>query len=63
MAENTPRIAVHRCSRRVALRTAAGSCAILSSALAAAPRKASRARIAITFDLEMSRNFPTWEQT
>jgi hypothetical protein len=31
--------------------------------LAAAPRKASRARIAITFDLEMSRNFPTWEQT
>jgi peptidoglycan/xylan/chitin deacetylase (PgdA/CDA1 family) len=29
----------------------------------AAPPPAGRARIAITLDLEMSRNFPTWDQT
>src|SRR5437764_2462573 len=33
------------------------------AALAAAPPRPRRARVAITLDLEMSRNFPTWEQT
>jgi len=42
--------------------------AAVTAALAAAPASGASAapasaRIAITFDLEMSRNFPTWEQT
>lgn len=46
-------------SRRAFLRTSTGGlCASLASA---APEK--KARIAITLDLEMSRNFPTWEDT
>jgi peptidoglycan/xylan/chitin deacetylase (PgdA/CDA1 family) len=35
----------------------------LASALALAAPPVRKARVCITFDLEMSRNFPTWEQT
>jgi peptidoglycan/xylan/chitin deacetylase (PgdA/CDA1 family) len=42
-------------SRRAFLAAAAG--------LAAAPPVRRKARVAITLDLEMSRNFPTWDQT
>ncbi|MFO0976336.1 MAG: polysaccharide deacetylase family protein [Planctomycetaceae bacterium] len=51
-----------RLSRRSVIRSAA-----MTSALAllggAAPARQSPARIAITLDLEMSRNFPNWEDT
>jgi peptidoglycan/xylan/chitin deacetylase (PgdA/CDA1 family) len=43
--------------RRTFLAAAAGA------VLAAAPPSRRRARVAITLDLEMSRNFPTWEST
>ena len=46
-------------SRRQCLATMAALAAVPGAV--AAPRK--QARIAITFDLEMSRNFPTWETT
>src|SRR5258708_19837299 len=42
---------------------AAGRLSLLSHAAPAAPRPRERAQIAITLDLEMSRNFPTWETT
>src|SRR3989442_15626882 len=45
--------------RRFLVACAAGS--LTASGLAAA--EADKALIAITLDLEMSRNFPTWEQT
>jgi peptidoglycan/xylan/chitin deacetylase (PgdA/CDA1 family) len=34
-----------------------------AAALAAGPPRRRKARVCITLDLEMSRNFPTWEQT
>src|SRR5437660_7926084 len=41
-----------------------GAAALAGSGLAAQPAdNAKQAHIAITLDLEMSRNFPTWEQT
>ena len=43
-------------SRRVFLAGAAG-------ALVAAAPPVRKAQVAITFDLEMSRNFPTWDST
>src|SRR5437016_3315014 len=43
---------------------AAATAALLGTARAAAPpARPGKARVAITLDLEMSRNFPTWEQT
>jgi peptidoglycan/xylan/chitin deacetylase (PgdA/CDA1 family) len=48
----------HSLSRRAFLTAAAG--ALAPPVLAAEPKKA---LIAITLDLEMSRNFPTWDQT
>jgi peptidoglycan/xylan/chitin deacetylase (PgdA/CDA1 family) len=51
------------CSRREFLGSAlAGGFAVAGLAGAAAPPRR-KALIAITLDLEMSRNFPTWEQT
>jgi peptidoglycan/xylan/chitin deacetylase (PgdA/CDA1 family) len=50
-------------SRREFLKTSA---AVSSAALATPPERdalANRALVAITLDLEMSRNFPTWDQT
>ena len=44
-------------SRRAFLAGAAGAL------VAAAPPAARKAQVAITLDLEMSRNFPTWDQT
>src|SRR5262245_23571716 len=57
------------CRRAFCARTlAAGSGFLLGHDLRAEPSKdstaaRSKAQIAITFDLEMSRNFPTWETT
>tara|TARA_Y100001934_G_scaffold112849_1_gene138103 strand:- start:4052 stop:5038 length:987 start_codon:yes stop_codon:yes gene_type:complete len=48
-----------RMNRRSSLRAIAAG-ALAAGGIAAAPRKA---QIAITFDLEMSRNFPKWEDT
>jgi hypothetical protein len=43
---------------------AASTCAVLAIRRGRAePAKHDKALIAVTFDLEMSRNFPTWEQT
>src|SRR6266851_5214182 len=50
------------CSRRDFLTTSAAGAALSSAALAAQPQP-NRALVAITFDLEMSRNFPEWETT
>src|SRR5688572_3318590 len=47
-------------SRRGFVASIAGAAAAASTASAA---PLDRARIAITLDLEMSRNFPTWETT
>src|SRR4051794_18706883 len=44
-------------SRRLFFAAAGGLC------LAAAPPARRKAQVCITLDLEMSRNFPTWEQT
>jgi len=41
----------------------AAACASLASNGIAAPRADDKALVAITLDLEMSRNFPTWETT
>lgn len=49
-----------KCSRRAAL--AAGSLALASLARPAFASEP-KAQVAITFDLEMSRNFPAWEDT
>src|SRR5262249_49091510 len=59
-AGRTPRggRAMNKLCRRAFLASAAGG--VL---LAAAPPRRRKAQVAITFDLEMSRNFPTWEQT
>jgi peptidoglycan/xylan/chitin deacetylase (PgdA/CDA1 family) len=48
-------------TRRTFLRHSALAAAATALASAEPPRK--KAAIAITFDLEMSRNFPTWDQT
>lgn len=42
---------------------AAGRLSLPSAAAPTAPRAREKAQIAITLDLEMSRNFPTWETT
>src|SRR6266851_559313 len=49
------------CSRRSFLAASAGGA--LLSAVEQPEAPARRALVAITLDLEMSRNFPTWEQT
>jgi peptidoglycan/xylan/chitin deacetylase (PgdA/CDA1 family) len=52
------------CSRREFLATSAATAAAASVVCAGPPGDPPRpALIAITLDLEMSRNFPTWEQT
>ena len=52
------------CSRRDFLAASATGATLASSVLAAQPEPApQRALVAITLDLEMSRNFPVWEQT
>lgn len=50
-------------SRREFLTVAAGAVLQASSLARAEPRPREQAQIAITLDLEMSRNFPTWETT
>ena len=57
-----------RMNRRDWLRTTAGVSlgglfSLRENGLQAEPSKARKARIAITLDLEMSRNFPRWEET
>src|SRR5215212_9866021 len=49
-------------TRRGFLAAAASSC-LMASARAADPPPRDRASIAITLDLEMSRHYPTWDQT
>jgi peptidoglycan/xylan/chitin deacetylase (PgdA/CDA1 family) len=54
------------CSRRDFLTASAAGATMASSVLADPPDRSllrNRALVAITLDLEMSRNFPTWEQT
>src|SRR5438309_11681400 len=52
------------CSRREFLAASVAGAAAASAVRAGQPSAAPRpALIAITLDLEMSRNFPTWEQT
>ncbi|MCI0681754.1 MAG: polysaccharide deacetylase family protein [Gemmataceae bacterium] len=58
----------HRCTRRRFLGTTAAALAPAASAPAAAPDRPvaelrAKALVAVTLDLEMSRNFPTWETT
>src|SRR5438309_9397663 len=52
------------CSRREFLAASVAGAAAASAVRAGQPSAAPRpALVAITLDLEMSRNFPTWEQT
>src|SRR5438309_9977763 len=52
------------CSRREFLTASAASAAAASTVCAGQPSDPPRpALVAITLDLEMSRNFPTWDQT
>jgi peptidoglycan/xylan/chitin deacetylase (PgdA/CDA1 family) len=50
-------------SRRAFLAASTASAAIVQASGADEPAPAPRALVAITLDLEMSRNFPTWEET
>jgi len=52
-----------RTDRRRFLAAATGLAAGAAAPAAPRPAEQGRALIAITFDLEMSRNFPTWDQT
>src|SRR5437764_7778567 len=52
------------CSRRAFLTASAAGAAAASAVCAGQPGDAPRpAQVAITLDLEMSRNFPKWEET
>src|SRR5437588_6833266 len=53
----------HALSRRAFLAAATAGTALTPTAFGDEPAPANRALVAITLDLEMSRNFPTWEQT
>jgi peptidoglycan/xylan/chitin deacetylase (PgdA/CDA1 family) len=50
-------------SRREFMAASAGSATFVQAAGADEPAPARRALVAITLDLEMSRNFPTWDDT
>jgi peptidoglycan/xylan/chitin deacetylase (PgdA/CDA1 family) len=50
-------------SRRDFLAASSAGATLASSVLAAQPEPARTAKVAITLDLEMSRNFPTWQET
>jgi hypothetical protein len=50
-------------SRREFMAASTAGTAIVQAGRADEPAPARRAEVAITLDLEMSRNFPTWEQT
>src|SRR5215213_2861990 len=50
-------------TRRAFLAAAASSSLIAAAGAAQPPREGERALVAITLDLEMSRHYPTWDQT
>src|SRR5206468_3549778 len=52
-----------RISRREFLAMSAAAAAASSTSFAQQESRATKATIAITLDLEMARNFPTWETT